>query len=129
MKITVVHPSELGPSELATWRTILRATPSLANPFLAPEFTVAVGGLRSQARVGVLIDGQKIVGFFPFERRSFGYGVPICARLNNCEGVVHLPGLEWDPQELLRACGLTVWEFGHLVDGQTPLERYQTVRV
>jgi CelD/BcsL family acetyltransferase involved in cellulose biosynthesis len=129
VKISLVHPSELGASELARWRSIQRATRSLANPFLSPEFTVAVGGLLSRARVGVLFDGQEIVGFFPFERRRFGYGVPICARLNNCDGVVHLPGLEWDPQELLRACGLTVWEFGHLVDGQTPLEKYQTVRV
>jgi CelD/BcsL family acetyltransferase involved in cellulose biosynthesis len=128
MKITVVHPSELGQSELARWRSIQRATPTLANPFLSPEFTVAVGRLRSRARVAVLFDGPEIVGFFPFERRGLGYGVPIGAWHSDCQGLVHLAGLDWDPQELLRACGLAVWEFDHLVDGQKPFEPYQTAR-
>jgi CelD/BcsL family acetyltransferase involved in cellulose biosynthesis len=128
MKITVVHPSELGPSELARWRGIQRATPSLANPFLSPEFTVAVGQLRSRARVAVLFDGPEIVGFFPFERRGLGYGVPIGAWHSDCQGLVHVADLDWDPQELLRACGLAVWEFTDLVDGQRPFEPYQIAR-
>jgi CelD/BcsL family acetyltransferase involved in cellulose biosynthesis len=77
----------------------------------------------------VLFDGPDVAGFFPFERRGLGYGVPICAGYSNCQGLVHLPGLEWDPQELLRACGLAVWEFDHLVDEQRPIEPYQSVRV
>lgn len=129
MKVAVVHPSELGQSEMVSWRSIQQSTPSLANPFLSPEFTVAVGHLRPRARVGVLFDGPDIVGFFPFERRGMGYGVPIGAGHNDCQGLVHLPDLVWDPRDLLRACGLTVWEFDHLVDGQKPLEPYHTVRV
>lgn len=129
MKIDVVHPGELGQSELFTWRNIQKEAPSLANPFLSPEFTVAVGRLRSRARVAVLSDGPEIVGFFPFERRSLGHGVPICAGHNDCQGLVSLPGLEWDPQELLRACGLAVWEFDHLVDGQIPLAKYHKVHL
>jgi CelD/BcsL family acetyltransferase involved in cellulose biosynthesis len=128
MKVTVVHPSELGQSELARWRSIQWATPTLANPFLSPEFTVAVGRLRSRARVAVLFDGPEIVGFFPFERRGLGYGVPIGAWHSDCQGLVHLADLDWDPQELLRACGLAVWEFDHLIDGQKPFEPYQIVR-
>jgi CelD/BcsL family acetyltransferase involved in cellulose biosynthesis len=128
MKIEVVHPGELGPSERARWRSIQQATPSLANPFLCPEFTVAVGRLRPQARVAVLSDGPEIVGFFPFERRRLGYGVPIGAWHTDCQGLVHVADLDWNPQELLRAAGLGVWEFSHLVDGQKPFERYQTAR-
>jgi hypothetical protein len=123
MKITVVHPGELGQCELARWRSIQRATPSLANPLLSPEFTVAVGRLRSRAPVAVLFDGPEIVGFFPFERRALRYGVPIGAGHNDCQGLVHLADLDWDPLELLRACGLAVWEFDHLVDGETPSSR------
>jgi hypothetical protein len=130
MKITVVHPDELGQSELARWRSIQRATPSLANPFLSPEFTVAVGRVRSRARVAVLFDGPEIVGFFPFERRGWATvfrsakGTPTARAW-----CLHLPDLDWDPQELLRACGLVVWDFDHLVDGQKPFEPYQSVRV
>lgn len=128
MKVTVVHPGELGASELARWRGFQRGCPALANPFLAPEFTVAVGRHRPRTRVAVLSEGPDLVGFFPFERRRFGYGVPVAAGLTHCQGLVHAPDVEWDPQELLRACGLAVWEFDNLVDGQKPFEPYQVVR-
>jgi len=128
MKISVIRPGELGEPELARWRGFQRDCPALANPFLSPEFTVAVGRLRPQTRVAVLSDGPDLVGFFPFERRRFGYGVPVAAGLTHCQGLVHAPDLEWDPQELLRACGLVVWEFDNLVDGQKPFEPYQALR-
>ena len=76
MQISVVRPGELGPSEIATWHSMQRQTRSLANPFLCPEFAVAVDNFRSNARVAVLADGSAIVGFFPFERRRSGVGVP-----------------------------------------------------
>jgi CelD/BcsL family acetyltransferase involved in cellulose biosynthesis len=74
----------------------------------------------------VLQDGADVVGFFPFERRGLGYGVPIGAGYSDCQGMVHSPDLELDPRELLRACGLAVWEFNHLVEGQTHFESYTT---
>lgn len=124
MRISVVRPGELGPAELARWRALQRDQPSLANPFLAPEFTLAVGALRDDARVAVLEEGPQVVGFFPFERHPLGVGKPIGAGLSDCQGLVHAPGLEWSPRELLRACGLAVWEFDHLVAGQRPFEPY-----
>ena len=128
MPIAVVHPSELGATELATWRGFQAANPALRNPFLAPEFTLAVGRLRPPARVAVLSDGSRITGFFPFERRRLGYGEPIAAGLTDCQGLVHAPDTDWDPQQLLRACDLSVWTFDHLVDGQKPFEPYQLLR-
>ena len=124
MQISVVRPSELGPSEIAAWHSMQRQTRSLANPFLCPEFAVAVDNFRPDARVAVLADGSEIVGFFPFERRRFGVGVPIGAGLNDCQGLIHAPAAEWDSRELLRACRVTVWQFDHLVEGQRPFERY-----
>jgi CelD/BcsL family acetyltransferase involved in cellulose biosynthesis len=128
MRITVVHPSELGARELGRWREMQRATPTLANPFLAPEFTVAVGRLQPRARVAVLWQGPEIRGLFPFERRGLGHGVPIAAGLTDAQGLVHDPGLEWDPRQLLRACGLTLWEFDHLVAGQVPFAPFESFR-
>ncbi len=127
MKISVVHPGELREKELAAWRCFQHAQPTLASPFLSPEFTCAVGRLRRRALVAVLRDGPQTVGFFPFELRAFGVGVPIAAGLNNCQGLVHAPDVEWDPHHLLRACGLAVWKF-HLVDGQKPFEHYHRIR-
>jgi CelD/BcsL family acetyltransferase involved in cellulose biosynthesis len=128
VRISVIRPDELGPAELAAWHAMQRATPSLANPFLGPEFAVAVGTFRPAARVAVLADGPAIVGFFPFEKRRLGVGQPIGAGLSDCQGLVHVPGLEWDPRELLRAGRMSAWNFDHLVAGQLPFERYQMAR-
>lgn len=128
MKITTVRPDELGPDEIACWHGFQRAVPGLDNPFLSPEFAVAVGDESPAARVGVLSDGGEVVGFFPFERRRLGVGVPIGAHVNDCQGLVHAPGVDWDPGAVLRACGLAVWEFDHLVDAQAPFAPYLAER-
>ncbi len=106
-----------------------RQTPVLANPFLCPDFTLAVGALRPTARVAVLHDGPHLAGFFPFERRGLGGGVPIGHGLNQCQGLIHAPGAEWDPKALLRACRLSTWQFDNLVAGQRPLDRFATAMV
>src|SRR6201996_5469956 len=123
--ISIVRPAELGPAEVATWRSFQYATDLLANPFLSPDFAIAVGRHRPGARVAVLEDGRNITGFLPFERRGLGLGVPIVAGLTDLQGLVHAPGADWDPRALLRACGVSAWRFDHLVAGQKPFERYQ----
>jgi CelD/BcsL family acetyltransferase involved in cellulose biosynthesis len=125
VQISVVRPSELGPEEIAAWHSMQRQTASLASPFLCPEFAIAVDRFRAGARVAVLADGKETIGFFPFERRRLGVGVPIGAGLNDCQGLIHVPGMGWDSRELLRACKIAVWQFDHLVDGQRPFERYK----
>src|SRR5207248_1906308 len=97
-----------------------RSTPAPGNPFLAPEFVVAAGRARPATRVAVLSDSSATLGFFAFERRGLGAGVPVAAELTDCQGLIHHPGVEWDARELLRKCRISVWRFDHLVDGQRP---------
>lgn len=127
MQISVVRPSELGPSEIAAWHSIQRKAEVLANPFLCPEFAVAVDIVRPDARVAVLADGTEIVGFFPFQRGRFGVGKPIGGGLNDRQGLICMPDTECSLEELLRACKLSVWKFDHLVRDQRLFERYATV--
>ena len=126
MQISVIRPRELGPGEIATWHSMQHKTQSLASPFLCPEFTMAVDRFHPDARVAVLADGPDIIGFFPFQRRRLGVGVPIGTPTNEGQGLIHAPGVEWDPRQLLRACRLSVWQFDYLVKGQQPFERYVT---
>ena len=120
MRVDVVHPGELGLGEISAWHAMQQATASLGNPFLSPEFTIAVGRFRPESRVAVLTDSGSIVGFFPFERRRFGMGVPISGWLSPCHGLIHAPGVEWDPRELLRGCHLAAWKFDNLIPAQKP---------
>ena len=122
MDVDVISPAELGETELAAWRAMQDADPAQANPFLAPEFTLAVGRARPAARVAVLSEGGRPVGFFPFERRALGLGLPIGAGLCDCQGLIHVPGFVWDPVALLRECGLHLWRYDHLSAGQSPFE-------
>ncbi|MEV4175869.1 GNAT family N-acetyltransferase [Nonomuraea sp. NPDC049709] len=120
MKITVIAASDLGAGELDAWRALLGAGPGLVNPFLCPEFTVAVARQRPYVRIAVIEDGGRIVGFFPFERHRFGTGKPVGAGLTDAQGAVLAPGVELEPARLLSACGLSVWEFDHLRPDQFP---------
>jgi CelD/BcsL family acetyltransferase involved in cellulose biosynthesis len=124
MQISVVSPHELGLAEIVAWRSMQHKTDYLASPFLSPEFSLAVGAFRPDARVAVLSDGPELVGFFPFERRRLGVGVPIGAGLNNCQGLIHAPAVEWDLRALLRACQVSVWQFDSLAAGQRLFEPY-----
>ncbi|RJL32644.1 GNAT family N-acetyltransferase [Bailinhaonella thermotolerans] len=126
MKITSVHPRDLGESELQRWRDLQRSGRLLPNPFLSPEFTLIVGELRADVRVAVVEDGPRIAGFLPYQRHALGVGRPVGAGLTDQQGMVHAPGLELDPRALLRACRLDVWEFDHLAEDQTVLGRHAT---
>jgi CelD/BcsL family acetyltransferase involved in cellulose biosynthesis len=129
VRISLIRPAELGPSEIQAWHSMQLETSSLVNPFLCPEYSVGVGEVQSAARFAVLTEGSRIFGFFPFERRKFGAGAVIGAGLSNCQGLIHAPDAEWDARELLKACGLSTWQFNRLTQDQKPFERYGTDQV
>ena len=115
MKFDVVRPRDLGPAELAHWRDLQRRNDPRPNPFLSPEYSVAVGEVRDDAYVAVISDGAHITAFFPFERSQWpGIGRPIGAGLSDLQGMIYEPGLGLDVRALLRGCNLKVWEFDHL---------------
>lgn len=122
MTVRVLTPDRLGAADISTWQALQGATPALASPFLSPEFARAVSRHRSTARVAVLSDGSGPVGYFPYEHRSLGLGVPIGSGLCDVQGLVHAPGLDWDVRALLRACGLRLWRYDHLTAGQRPFD-------
>ncbi|MFH8990828.1 GNAT family N-acetyltransferase [Streptomyces sp. NPDC017940] len=126
MKITNHRAEELSTPLLDAWHRTMKESPDYGNPFLAPEFAAGVGRSRGGARVAVLHERGEPVGFFPYERTAFGVGRAVGLGLSDCQALVHRPGVSWDAGELLRACGLSVLEFDHLVEAQEPFGRYVT---
>ncbi|UXY32204.1 GNAT family N-acetyltransferase [Streptomyces sp. HUAS TT20] len=126
MDITIHGLDEMSPSLHRMWRGAMDDSPEYANPFLSPQFAVAIARHRRGARVAVLREGGEAVGFFPHQRGSFGVGRAIGLGLSDCQALVHRPGVTWDTRELLRACGLSVFEFDHLVEDQSPFARHVT---
>ncbi|KUL72661.1 MULTISPECIES: GNAT family N-acetyltransferase [unclassified Streptomyces] len=124
MDISVYRPGELSAADRAAWTSIqskahLQGAPELGNPFLAPEFALAVGRCRRGVRIAVVREGGEPAAFLPFQRTATGVGRAIGLGVSDAQGLVHRPGFTVGAQELLKACGLAVWEFDHLVDGQT----------
>ena len=128
MDVTVYRPGELTAADRAAWTALqsqarsLRArrswrTPSSPPSSRSPSAAAAAGcGSRCSARTA------SPAAFFPFQRSALGIGRAIGLGVSDAQGLVHRPGFRWDAQELLRACGLAVWEFDHLVEGQSPFE-------
>ena len=127
MDISVYRPGELSAADRAAWSAMqskahLHGSPELANPFLSPEFALAVGRCRRGVRIAVVREQGEPAAFFPFQRTAAGVGRAVGLGISDAQGLVHRPGFAWDARELLRACGLAVWEFDHLVEGQGPFE-------
>ncbi|QDY77086.1 GNAT family N-acetyltransferase [Streptomyces qinzhouensis] len=121
VRVQLRTPAELGERELNGWRALRRdmvAAGAPASPFMEPEFTLAVGRVRPEVRVAVLWRDGEAVGFLPFERAAFGRGRAVGLGVSDCQGAVLAPGLGLITRELLAACGLSVFEFDNLEDGQ-----------
>ncbi|HXS64354.1 MAG TPA: GNAT family N-acetyltransferase [Streptosporangiaceae bacterium] len=125
MEIAVVRPDELGAGEVAAWHAMQDQGEEIRNPFLSPEFAQAAGQLVPSARVAVVEEGGQPAGFFAFEVGRLGSARPVGAWLSDCQGLVHAPEFQPDAGELLRGCGISAWQFDHLVSWQQPFSKYQ----
>lgn len=133
MDITVHRPGTLTAADRAAWTAMqakahLHGSPELANPFLAPEFALAVSRCRSGVRIAVVREDGEPAAFLPFQRTATGVGRAIGLGLSDSQGLVHRPGFEGESRELLRGCGLKVFEFDHLVGGRQPFEGFAAGR-
>jgi len=128
MNITLVAGDRLTQDHVEAWSELLREDSSLGSPYLRPEFTQAVAAVRDDVEVGILEDGGEAVGFFPFQRTRRNFGKPVGGRLSDWQSVITRKGREWRADELLRGCGLAVWDFTYLPTSQEPFCPYHHVR-
>lgn len=113
------------PAEIGTaWRCLQQKNPALQSPYFAPDFTAIIAGARNNVELAVLEDGKVIAGCFPFERRRWNFAGPVGSFISDYHGVISAPDLRFDPQALLRACGLVAWDFDHVPTAQVSLEPF-----
>ncbi|MEU7292486.1 GNAT family N-acetyltransferase [Streptomyces exfoliatus] len=121
-RVRIVRPGELSGREIEAWRELRAKAGGPANPFMEPEFTQAVAAVRPCSRVAVWEEGDEPVGFFPFEKGPWGLGRAVGFGVSDSQGAVLRPGLRPGARAVLRACGLAMWEFDNLEDGQPVFE-------
>lgn len=128
MKISIIPGKSLTPEHLLLWSHFQQANPDLASPYFCPEFTSAVAAVRDDVWVGLLEEAGEIVGFFPFERGKLPIGRPVGYALCDYQGLIVKPGLNWDAAELLRGCGLSIWNFNNLIASQLPFQPFHKLK-
>ena len=114
MKFHVISIIELDSILVNRWRQIQEADLNLASPYFTPEFTQAVGLVRKDVFIGIMENQNRIVGFFPFQKKKGRIARPIGLGLSDYHGVIAEINTEWSAEELLRGCKLIRWEFDHL---------------
>lgn len=119
LRLKYVDPADITDDQLALWRSFQRSDPLLESPYLSLEFARIVASIRKGVTVAVLeVDGE-VVGFLPFLRRG-RIGHPLAGNLDDCQAIIAAPGREWDPPTLVRAAGLSVYDFTYLRAAQRP---------
>lgn len=121
MKTTVIPASELSDDLCFRWREIQSQNEDLSSPFFAPEFTKAVGAVRSDARVAIIEDSGAIQAFFPYHLGKFDFGRPIGDGLSDYHGLVASAGFDMPACQLLYDTGLVAWDFNHAPASQKML--------
>ncbi|QDT38633.1 GNAT family N-acetyltransferase [Stratiformator vulcanicus] len=122
-RIEIIEARHLDADHCAAWNAIRSSSHEFDSPYFHPEFTKAVGAVRSDVFVAVIERYGQPVAFFPFQRSLFGQGRPVGGRLNDSHGIVASADFNCDWRVLLRACGLKKVEFSHLVGRQSTFDR------
>ncbi len=110
MRVSVVRPADLGPSEAASWAKLQHQSPVTLSPFLSLTFAQAVGRARQNARVAVVEDGGQVEAFLPFELGPGRIGMPIGYPMSDLQGFIG-SGVPLDAREVIRKAGLRGWRF------------------
>ena len=124
MRTSIIKAENLTAEQVAAWSVLQRADPAVDNPSFCPEFTQAVARVRNDVEVAILRDGDRMVGFFPFQRSRNNVGLPVGSVLTDMHGLIVAGGIEWEPRQLLRDCGLVAWPFDHLIASQQVFAPY-----
>ncbi|MBI2480775.1 MAG: GNAT family N-acetyltransferase [Planctomycetia bacterium] len=125
MQVKLTTPAQLSKEEFAAWASFQELSPEFDSPYFRPEFARAVAAVRRGVEVAVLLEENQTIGFLPFQRVGTHGAKPVGGRLSDYQAVIGRPGLTFDAKELIRSCGLTVFDFDHMLATQKSFEPYQ----
>ena len=117
-KITVeiVDRDGLTAEDAAAWRDIQAGEPQFANPLFGPDFFLAVGAVRKDARVAIYRRGDEAAGFLAFHARPGGLARPIGAPFSDYQALVSKRDIGISGRDALKRAGISAFRFNGLVD-------------
>lgn len=126
MNFRTLPAASLSAEQIATWKELQASNPALNSPYFCPGYTLAVARTRAHVHVTLLEEGLQTVGFFPFEIAGGGVAQPVGETVCDLQGVIAAQGLDFDAQELVRAAGVSIFDFDHLISAQDPFRPFHT---
>jgi CelD/BcsL family acetyltransferase involved in cellulose biosynthesis len=121
MKIRVFSFHRLPAEHLAAWSELQLASAECDSPFFRPEYHALAAEVGRPVMVGVMEEGDRPVGFLPFELGASCTGLPVSLKLSDFQGAIVAPGVAWSGHRLLKGCGLRTFHFDALLATQAPL--------
>lgn len=116
LDVETLHPRELAEADLRMWRDMAAAEPAFDSPLLGPDFALAVGVVRDDARVAVIRRGAETLGFLPHHRRPGAMARAIGSPLADYHGLVSRPDADLTGAQVLGAADLTAFRYTGLID-------------
>ena len=118
MRVEVISGRDIDSGLASIWRDLAAANPDLGSPYFCPQYTQLTAQVRDDVYVSVVEDGGRVVGLLPFQK-SFGrVGRPVSGPMSDYQGYICAPGTPQDAKRLVKASGLDMWEFDHLLASQ-----------
>lgn len=114
--VDLTPAAALGRADADAWRAIQADQPVFASPLLGPDFAMAVGRVREDARVAVFRRDGRAVGFFPHHRRPGGFGRPIGAPFSDYHAVVAEADAFAPGDSILALSGLKAFRHSGMID-------------
>lgn len=90
LNAVIIPMRDLTPEERALWQVWQRARPQTRSPFFHIGFSDAVAREGTGVAVAKLYEGDRLVGFFPYQRRG-GTAYPVGAPMNDYHCVIGDP--------------------------------------
>lgn len=124
----IVEMNELGSAHIDRWLELRASNPALDSPYFHPAFTAAVASTRPGVRVivGETADGS-VASFLPvqFDKRTcHPAGWPAA----DFQGPICAPDVDFGIEAALRAAGALRYEFDHMREEVSRLERWIVAR-
>jgi len=126
MKISVIKANEITPELTEKWVDIQNENEILHSPFLTPYYNFLVSTVKADVFIAILENNNKIVGFFPFEKKDKTSGEPVGKGVTDYQAVIIKKNTPIDVAKLITKCGLNSWEFDHLLMSQEMFKPYYT---
>lgn len=128
MKISLVKGENLTSDIINVWGKIQIKNKNYFSPFLTPEYIHTVSMVRPDIFVAILEENNKIIGFFPFQKNNDLIGEPVGKSICDYQAILIEDHIQWEIENLIVKCGIKSWEFDHLVQNHSKLEKYYLVK-